>query len=73
MSSFRVGDVVLFERPTQWWGPGDPILGDSEILRLGLIIHVETSVHVPFITLYHEGERFVIPESWCRHPAERPA
>lgn len=71
----RVGDIVLFDWPTQSWGPGDPILGVSENLKLGLVVEVVTSRWREDgsndLTLFHEGEKFIVPESWCRFPTGR--
>jgi hypothetical protein len=63
----KVGDVVLFDNPTQWWGPGDPVLGCSENMKLGLVLSITDDV----LSVCHDGERNNVHISMCSPVKER--
>lgn len=64
----KPGDLVMFAWPTEWSRVDDPF--DWEHARLGLVIEVLT--HRPKdmigseLLVIHEGERWSVPEVWCR-------
>jgi hypothetical protein len=74
---FSPGDLVLFDRPTQFWGPGDPVLGATENMHLGIVVDYEGDLgpgrggDVRWVRIQLEGENITIPEQLCRRVRAR--
>jgi hypothetical protein len=75
---FSPGDLVLVDRPTQFWGPGDPVLGATENMHLGIVVDYDCLDLGPgpfnglrWVRVQLEGENITIPEQWCRRVRAR--
>lgn len=64
----KPGDLVMFAWPAEWSKVDDPL--NWEHSRLGLVVEVLTHRPQDMIgsefLVVHEGERFSVPEAWCR-------
>ncbi len=74
---FSPGDLVLVDRPTQFWGPGDPVLGATENMHLGIVVDYDDldldagRLGWRWVRIQLEGENITIPEQLCRRVRAR--
>lgn len=64
----KLGDLIMFAWPEGWSKVGDPLCWEEA--RLGIIIDVlaarpDDALGNELLVI-HEGERWSVPESWCK-------
>lgn len=64
----KAGDLIMFTWPEGWSNVDDPL--SWERARLGVIVDIiasrpEDEIGHEFLVI-HDGERWSVPEAWCR-------